>query len=312
MDMAGKIADRLIKDGKISRGLIGIGLQTLTPVLARQLGIDPKLKGVVVSEVLAGSPAAKAGLQDGDVVTTFDGNPALNEKSLRNMLYVSEIGKDFDLVYLREGKEKSTKVALVPAEDLRAQVVTTRRPAPEKPKKFDLSSFGLEVQELTPELAKQFGIADDAKGGRDQRGHRRLVRRRQRPRSRDADHQGGQEPEDHPGDLPQATPGTRHLGQRADDPRPVSPGRGPVLHPGQAREVTINPNHGPTTGGDLSPPSSRSPNRRPLANSPSPGPSVISKRSDQGRIRAPTAVFRLIMLWRWRTAVSRYWRMVRL
>ncbi len=170
IDMAGNLADRLIKEGKVTRAQIGIRLQPMTPADARGLGIDAKTKGVIVAEVVAGSPAEKAGLKQGDVVTGFDGNPALNVPAFRNLVSTSEIGKEFALTYLREGKEATAKVVLVPAETL-ATRTTERGERPGRPErakpeanKAELANFGLDVQELTPALAKEFGFADDAKG----------------------------------------------------------------------------------------------------------------------------------------------------
>ncbi len=97
--------------------MIGIELEPLTPALAKQLGLDPKTKGVLVGEVFPGSPGDKAGLQQGDVITGFDGTPAKSVASFRNLVSTSEIGKEFALTYLREGQEKAAKVTLVPYED---------------------------------------------------------------------------------------------------------------------------------------------------------------------------------------------------
>ncbi len=168
IDMAGNLADRLIKDGKVTRALIGIQLQSLTPVLARNLGVDPKTKGVAVDDVIPGSPADKAGLQQGDVITGFDGTPANNVNSFRNLVSTSEIGKEFVLTYLRDKKEKTTKVVLAAADSVQAMIRGNRPERAEEPKpevdKADVAGFGLEVQELTPALAKQLGHPAGAKG----------------------------------------------------------------------------------------------------------------------------------------------------
>jgi len=170
IDMAGNLADRLIKDGKVNRALLGIGLQQLTPALARNLGYDAKQKGVLVSEVVEGSPAAKAGVQQGDVLTSFNSTPAVNVQAFRNMVSTSEIGKEFTLTFLRDGKEKSAQVTLAPAETVMAKLDRGDRPKrggearESEVEKVELSDYGFDVQELTPDLAKQFGFAATAKG----------------------------------------------------------------------------------------------------------------------------------------------------
>jgi len=169
IDMAGNLADQIIKDGKVTRAQIGIRLQPMSPADARGFGLDPKTKGIIVADVVSGSPAEKAGLKKGDVVTGFDGNPAVNVPSFRNQVSTSEIGKKFALTYLREGREETAKVVLVPAETLAARIGRPERPdrgEQDKPaeNKVELGGFGLEVQELTPALTKEFGFAADAKG----------------------------------------------------------------------------------------------------------------------------------------------------
>ncbi len=169
IDMAGNVADQIIKNGKVTRGLLGIGLQALTPAISRQLGYDAKQKGILVGEVVEGSPAAKAGVQQGDVLTSFNSTPAVNVQAFRNMVSTSEIGKEFTLNFLRDGKEKSVQVVLAPAEVVTAKMERGDRPKRAEPReaeaeKFELSDFGLDVQELTPELGKQLGFSATAKG----------------------------------------------------------------------------------------------------------------------------------------------------
>ncbi|WP_435019019.1 trypsin-like peptidase domain-containing protein [Tundrisphaera sp. TA3] len=170
IDMAANLAERLIKDGKVNRVLLGIGLGQLTPALAKQFGYDSKLKGVLVASVLPDSPAAKAGLKVGDVITGFDGTPAVAVPSFRNLVSTSEPNKEFTLTYLREGKEMTAKVTLAPAETLlsaRAERAGRgNRPEARKPEpaKAAVDGFGLTVQELTADLSKQFGYPEGAKG----------------------------------------------------------------------------------------------------------------------------------------------------
>ncbi len=168
IDMAANLADRLIKDGKVTRALLGIQLQPMTPAIARNLGYDSKQMGVLVGDVVDDSPAAKAGLQQGDVLTGFNDIPAVNLQAFRNLVSTSEIGKEFALTFLRDGKEKSVKVVLASAETVMAKVDRTERPNREardaEPEKGEVANFGLDVQELTPALAKQFGFKDAVKG----------------------------------------------------------------------------------------------------------------------------------------------------
>jgi len=168
IDLASTVADNLIKNGKVKRSRVGLALEPLAPVMARQLGLDPKVKGVVVGNVLKGSPADKAGLKAGDVITGFNGAPIVNLPSFRLTVASSESGRDIALSYWRDGKEHSTTIVPAPAEQV---VFEQERAVEEKPEvkkaetpKAEISDFGLEVQTLTPDLAGQFGHDKGSKG----------------------------------------------------------------------------------------------------------------------------------------------------
>jgi len=169
IDMAGTIVDNLIKNGKVRRSRVGIALEPLAPTMAKQLGLDAKVKGVLVADVVKGSPADKAGLKAGDVVTGFNGNPVVSLPAFRLTVASSEAGHEFGLTYWRDGKEHTTKIVPAPADQVVfEQERATAPPAAEAAKpeapKAKVESFGLEVQALTSELAAQFGHPKDAKG----------------------------------------------------------------------------------------------------------------------------------------------------
>jgi serine protease Do len=169
IDMAATVADKLIQSGKVQRARVGIRLGVLTPSLAQEFGLDPGAKGVLVAEVWPGTPAEKAGLKKGDVITGFNGGEVSSVPTFKLTVSSSEAGKEFSLKYWRDGRERTTTIVPAPAE----QVVFTglergrRNAAPEPRKeaeKVDLSGFGLEVQPVTADLAGQFGYNKDAKG----------------------------------------------------------------------------------------------------------------------------------------------------
>jgi len=169
IDMATSVADMLLKDGKVHRARIGIALEPLTPALARGFGLDAGTKGVVVGNVVPGSPADKAGLKQGDVIISYAGEPVQSLPSLRLKVASSEVSKPSEIAYLREGKKRTASIVPAPAENV---VFDAEREAPEKeehakpsePAKTAISGFGLEVQPLTPELARPLGLPTDLKG----------------------------------------------------------------------------------------------------------------------------------------------------
>jgi len=167
IDMARTIAEHLIKNGKVQRSRLGIKLDPLTPALARQFELGSNVKGVVASEIVKGSPADKAGLKAGDVITGFNGGPVTSVPTFRLAASVSTPGKELGLKFLRDGKEHTVNVVPAPYEavnfGLERTVENRRRSTEEKPKTV-VSDFGLGVQELSPELAEQFDYDKDAKG----------------------------------------------------------------------------------------------------------------------------------------------------
>ena len=169
IDMAANLADRLIKDGKVVRAMIGLNLnQQLSPKIAKSLGLDSKTRGALIAGVVPGTPGEKAGLQPGDVITAFGDTKIRSSDSFRNLVSISEIGKEYPVTYFREGQERTANVTLVPYDDNRLLGGRMRRELPDEDQpevaKAEVKDFGLQVQEATPELAKQFGFAADLKG----------------------------------------------------------------------------------------------------------------------------------------------------
>jgi len=170
IDMASTIADNLIKNGKVRRARVGIALEPLAPAMAKQLGLDPKVKGVLVGQILKNSPAEKAGLKPGDVITGFNGSPVSSLPAFRLTVASSEAGHEFGLTYWRDGKEHTTTIVPAPAEQVvfdqerKAKAPEGQGDAKPEVAKTEIRDFGLDVQPVTAELATQFGHPKDAKG----------------------------------------------------------------------------------------------------------------------------------------------------
>ena len=111
------IADKLIKDGKVSRAGIGIALEPLTPALAKQLGLDPKIKGVVVDEVVPGQPGRQGGAEARRRDHRVQREPVASLPAFRLNVAASDIGKSYELTYYREGKEQTTTITPAPTRE---------------------------------------------------------------------------------------------------------------------------------------------------------------------------------------------------
>jgi Do/DeqQ family serine protease len=106
VSMAEAVMAQLIEHGEVRRGRLGIALQDLTPALADAMALDLR-GGAVISEVVPGSAAARAGIQPGDVVVEVNGQPILDAGDLRNLVGVMPIGTELDIVLYRAGREQS-------------------------------------------------------------------------------------------------------------------------------------------------------------------------------------------------------------
>ncbi len=168
MKLAHSIAEMLIKDGKVHYARIGIQLQALDPRLTRQFGIKAGTKGVLVGDVVPGSPADEAGLKQGDVITSFAGEPIHDAASFRLRVATSEVNRSYEMGYLRDGNSRTAKIVPAPAENIHFAIEgdSGQGPSAEKaePEKTAIGAFGLEVQPLTSDLAKSLGLAAETKG----------------------------------------------------------------------------------------------------------------------------------------------------
>lgn len=111
INVAKNIADQLKSGGKIQRGFLGIALQRVDQQLAQSFGMETP-RGALVTQIIKDSPAEKAGVKVGDVVLSFNGKAINKSQDLPPLVAMSEIGKDAELVILRDGKESTVKVTI--------------------------------------------------------------------------------------------------------------------------------------------------------------------------------------------------------
>jgi Do/DeqQ family serine protease len=111
INMVKSIMGQLVQYGEVRRGQLGVMIQDLTPQLAKGLGIDEQ-RGAVVTEVLDGSAAEKAGIRRDDVVVAVNGKPVNSSSQLKNEIGLIEVGKTASLDVLREGKKRTVKASI--------------------------------------------------------------------------------------------------------------------------------------------------------------------------------------------------------
>ena len=121
INLAKLVADQLISSGEVTRGWLGVSIQPLDAGLAESFGLD-RVTGALVTRVLPGTPAEKAGLQRGDVLLSFDGKPVRSVKELQLLVASSPLNVDLPVEVLRQGTRLTLKVFIV-ARDAEAQPV---------------------------------------------------------------------------------------------------------------------------------------------------------------------------------------------
>ncbi|MBI4537583.1 MAG: DegQ family serine endoprotease [candidate division NC10 bacterium] len=156
INMARQIAGRLIAQGKIVRGWLGIGIQELTDELGAQFGVKAG-EGVLVGNVMKGSPAEKADLKPGDIIHEFKGVKITGVRQLQLQVADSPANSQATVKVLRDKQPLTLTVTL--GEQPADLTVAAQPPGTETAERF-----GLTVQELTPELREQFKLPAGAGG----------------------------------------------------------------------------------------------------------------------------------------------------
>jgi serine protease Do len=139
--------EQIRKNGHVKRGDIGVRAQTLTPTLAAGLSLTQQT-GVILADVLPGGPAAKAGLQPGDVVLSINGKPMENGRQLQVTLYRHAVGEAIAVEVLRGGK-----AIIIPVRVAERQDSFVELPTPD-PRENLVAKLGILAITLNPQIAQ--------------------------------------------------------------------------------------------------------------------------------------------------------------
>src|SRR5581483_4754540 len=148
-NMAKKIYTELQTKGRVTRGWLGVSIQPLTAELARSFNAKDT-KGVLISDVMPESPAAKAGLKPGDILLEFEGKKVEAPSDLQRAVAMAQPGQDSKVKVWRDQGEKTVDVKIGEAPD--------EREAQQRPSRATPSALGLDVRPLTPEMARQLNL----------------------------------------------------------------------------------------------------------------------------------------------------------
>ncbi|WP_340120846.1 DegQ family serine endoprotease [Methylobacter svalbardensis] len=110
-NMVMTIKESLVKHGEVRRGLLGVTTQNLTPELVKAFNLKNK-HGAAISRIESNSPAAKAGLEPGDIIVAANGRPIKNSHDIRNIVGLMQIGDNVELEYFRDNEKKQVTATI--------------------------------------------------------------------------------------------------------------------------------------------------------------------------------------------------------
>jgi serine protease Do len=151
------VVDQLREHGHVTWGWLGVAIQNITPSIAKGLGLNPEqAAGALVASVTPDSPAAKAGLKPGDVITAAGGHQIKTVHDLPRFVAASPVGSKLSLTVLRNGREQTLEATVGQMPEKVA--------AAEQGKGEPAGALGMELVPLTPELRSQLRVPKDVNG----------------------------------------------------------------------------------------------------------------------------------------------------
>ncbi|MBT5471991.1 MAG: DegQ family serine endoprotease [Nitrospina sp.] len=148
INIAKGILHDLKEKGSVTRGWLGVMIQKITPELAKSFGLNQS-EGALVGDVIPDGPAFKGGVKRGDVIVRFNGKAVKDMEDLPKIVAATTPNSVVDVDVIREGANKTLRVKIEVLKDSQATVVAKADP------------LGLQVQDITPELAQSLQLEDD-------------------------------------------------------------------------------------------------------------------------------------------------------
>ena len=162
-DTVTAVINQLKEFGQVKRGWLGVKIQSISEDIAESLGV-PENTGALVAGVTPDSPAAKAGIEAGDVILKFDGKDVTTMRGLPKIVAQAQIGKSVEVEVLRHGQKKILTVAvgMLEDEDIAAEPAGTEKK--DEPAQPSTSVLGLTLMPLTDDVRSRFGFDSKING----------------------------------------------------------------------------------------------------------------------------------------------------
>lgn len=163
-NLARNVATQLQKDGIVKRGYLGVQIRELDPNVASRLGMNDA-NGVLVSSAVASAPAARGGVQSGDVITGVAGKPIKDGRELQRIVANLPLGKPVPVTVVRDGKPKTLSVTVEEQpEDIDQARITIPQNRRRETESLTAGKVGLDLVDLSSENAEQYGFSERTTG----------------------------------------------------------------------------------------------------------------------------------------------------
>src|SRR5512147_789540 len=157
------VIQQLIRHGQVRRGWLGVRIQSVTDEIAEALGLR-EAAGALVAGVIAGGPAEKARLKDGDVILEFDGKPISQMRRLPRLVADTEVGRTVPIRVWREGRELSLKVEVGELKESEEKAALST-PGPDMPGGGQkIEALGLSAAAIDDRTRDRYRLEEDARG----------------------------------------------------------------------------------------------------------------------------------------------------
>lgn len=160
--IARPVIAELRETGSVTRGFLGVGIQPVTPPIAEALGIKDA-KGVLVSNVQPDTPAARAGLEPGDVILSFAGKEVTTARQLSRIVAETPVGREAEVRFVREGRERTVQARIERLEPDRPQAASATEPQAPTGQTRD-GPLGLTLAPLSPQVRERLGLTASGDG----------------------------------------------------------------------------------------------------------------------------------------------------
>nr|WP_242463644.1 DegQ family serine endoprotease [Rhodothalassium salexigens] len=161
-NFAKRVVDSLRESGKFRRGYIGVRIENVIGDMAEALGVD---EGALIAEVTKGSPADKAGLRHGDVVTRFAGRDVDSSSELAQVAALTPVGETVEVQYVRQGKTRTTRITLAEfPDDLANAAVAGHGMGGDDDGSSAQEMLGMDLSAVSDELRERMDLDRDLKG----------------------------------------------------------------------------------------------------------------------------------------------------